>query len=388
MRRRSAVVFAGYTLLLLALCLYPFRLGPKRPFLAWEHLSSNRFYADVAANVWIYALLGALGVVTFGRNWRGFVTASSFGIALSCAVEFTQQWIPGRYSTGTDLAANSLGSVLGAAALWLTANRRADIARPAPSLSRDGALLLALWLFWQGYPFVPDVHMADLLDSYRDLRDLPWWGAGSWQDASQALAGFLMLAVAVKPRFWRAIAFAILPLQGALETQIVRPARIAAAAIAWAAVEAIGERFPQAARVAPAAVLTWLAAEELRPFHFSTQAQPLNLLPFENILDGSDAPYLPVLAKLFLYTAALWTLERCGWSLRRSLGWMGLVLLVGEWAQRWIPGRTPELTTDIALLGAGSVLLWWTRGSISGSASPDSVAQSDNLSVREPHVGD
>jgi hypothetical protein len=104
-------------------------------------------------------------------------------------------------------------------------------------------------------------------------------------------------------------------------------------------------------------LLAWLAAEELRPFQFQSSPQEFWWLPFQSWFAGAVESYYGTLfGKLFLYTAILW-LER--WS---GIQWIwalvapGAILAAGEFAQRYLPGRTPELT-DLALLAAGAVLL-------------------------------
>src|SRR5436309_1990405 len=117
-RRRTGVVFFGYAFALIGLSLYPFQMGPPHAFLPWVSITSNRDLADVVGNVWVYVLLGALAALWFDRGWRGALWATLLGITVSLGVEYMQQWIPTRFSTGTDLAANSIGAALGAIAVW------------------------------------------------------------------------------------------------------------------------------------------------------------------------------------------------------------------------------------------------------------------------------
>jgi VanZ family protein len=132
---------------------------------------------DVAANIIAYAPIGFLGVLAAMPNLRGvaaWVAAMLFGVALSSAMEILQFYLPDRIESNVDLAANLLGTALGAGAApafarWLArhgglyalrdelfhAGRQADL----------GLVMLGLWLFTQLNP-------ETLLFGTGDLRDL------------------------------------------------------------------------------------------------------------------------------------------------------------------------------------------------------------------------
>jgi hypothetical protein len=114
-------------------------------------------------------------------------------------------------------------------------------------------------------------------------------------------------------------------------------------------------------RAAAPLLLIWLALDELRPFQFHGPPRPFWWLPFESWFVGAlESYYGTFFGKLFLYTAIVWVERRSG------LRWMwapvapGAVLAAGEFAQRYLPGRTPEIT-DLVLLAAGAVLLHLTE---------------------------
>ena len=103
--------------------------------------------------------------------------------------------------------------------------------------------------------------------------------------------------------------------------------------------------------------LIWLVMDELWPFQFQGPPQPFWWLPFEGWFAGSfDAYYGILFGKLFLYTAILWAERRSGMRWIWALAAPGAILFAGELAQRYLPGRTPEIT-DLVLLAAGAVLL-------------------------------
>ena len=113
----------------------------------------------------------------------------------------------------------------------------------------------------------------------------------------------------------------------------------------------------QVSRMAAPLLLVWLAVEELRPFHFRNPPFPFSWIPFEGWFSGSPESYYGVIAaKLFLYTAIVWVLRRTGAPMLWAFLAPAIILAVGEYAQRYLPGRTPEIT-DLVLLVAGAIVL-------------------------------
>lgn len=174
----------------------------------------------------------------------------------------------------------------------------AFIATLAPLASRlrvlhsPAILLLGLWALWQAFMFLPRY--------------------GPAIDVSHELVGLLILALLATRR-----------------------------------------RFPIAAIL----LLIWLAADELRPFQFRGPAQPFWWLPFESWFAGAlESYYGTFFGKLFFYTAILWAERSSGMRWIWALVGPGAILFAGELAQRYLPGRTPEIT-DVVLLLAGAVLL-------------------------------
>jgi VanZ family protein len=110
-------------------------------------------------------------------------------------------------------------------------------------------------------------------------------------------------------------------------------------------------------RLAAPLLLVWLAVEELRPFQFQSPAGPFSWIPFEGWFRGSPESYFGIIAaKLFLYTAVIWVMRRSGARMLWAFLAPAAILAAGEFAQRYLPGRTPEIT-DLVLLAAGVILL-------------------------------
>jgi glycopeptide antibiotics resistance protein len=84
---------------------------------------------EFSANVAMFVPVGVLFLLLAGR--RRWWLALGGGIAVSCAIEFAQLFLPGRFSDVRDILANSLGTLLGvlAAVLFLARLARRMLAR-------------------------------------------------------------------------------------------------------------------------------------------------------------------------------------------------------------------------------------------------------------------
>lgn len=66
---------------------------------------------EFTANIAMFVPVGLLFLLLLGR--RRWWLALAGGVALTCAIEFTQLFLPGRFSDVRDILANSLGALLG-----------------------------------------------------------------------------------------------------------------------------------------------------------------------------------------------------------------------------------------------------------------------------------
>jgi glycopeptide antibiotics resistance protein len=77
---------------------------------------------ESSANVAMFVPIGLLFLLLLGSRywWLAFL----IGVALTCAIEFTQLFLPGRYSDPRDILMNSLGALVGVAFGLLLSPRR------------------------------------------------------------------------------------------------------------------------------------------------------------------------------------------------------------------------------------------------------------------------
>jgi VanZ family protein len=173
--------------------LEPFDFRPRAlsldAYLAQYRISSSDPY-DMPLNVLLFAPLGA-GLAGWARASgagaaRALGLALGAGIALTLLVESLQALVPQRQPTLSDLAANSLGALLGALGLigaegWLRAGAaRCALARAARlALALGGAVALALAALWLHGAVEPrnwDPGHPLLLGNER-TGERPWRGA-------------------------------------------------------------------------------------------------------------------------------------------------------------------------------------------------------------------
>jgi len=94
-------------------------------------------HVEFLANIAMFAPVGMFFVLLLGR--RRWWVAVLVGAAITCGIEFTQRFVPGRVPDWRDLVANSTGALLGALlVLVLTRAPRPRSARDtAPGSARD-----------------------------------------------------------------------------------------------------------------------------------------------------------------------------------------------------------------------------------------------------------
>jgi VanZ family protein len=132
---------------------------------------------DVVANLLAYAPLGFLAVLAFFPALRGagaLIAAGVLAMALSMSLEILQNYLPTRFASNLDVAANAAGGLIGAvfgAAFSRTLLRDAGLQALRYRLFRPGGridlglVLIGLWL-------VSQLNPGTLLFGTGDLREL------------------------------------------------------------------------------------------------------------------------------------------------------------------------------------------------------------------------
>jgi len=100
----------------------------------------------------------------------------------------------------------------------------------------------------------------------------------------------------------------------------------------------------------PPLMLLAIIGRELLPLHFTAIPQTFHWIPFQTLLEGPQAGAVVFLGKLLLYTSSLWLLDPDGQRI-----WKFAVMVAGlvgilEWVQRYLSGRTPDISDSIIVL--------------------------------------
>ena len=122
-RRILAVALAAYLVLVGWVTLNPAPPNPARNELLLQFLKivpMSYEALEFTANIGMFVPIGALVAILSRHLWIGIVV----GIALTCGIEFTQQFLPARFPDVRDLVANSLGALIGVAGVALLSRKR------------------------------------------------------------------------------------------------------------------------------------------------------------------------------------------------------------------------------------------------------------------------
>jgi VanZ family protein len=350
--------------------LYPFQFhfdrvhaSPLETLLHTWPTGISRFeWRDAGVNVLLYFPLGlAAALVAAGRVPRTIAACGAvlLGLGLSASIEMLQLFDSSRVCSLVDVACNFAGTAGGAIAallfeeqiLRITQRRRGDRG------AGGGLMLACCWAGFQLYPFIPHLGRWTLRASVSHFLTTPISPVEVYAAAAEWFAFALVLRAVSGNRnvMWLAAAMACLPLRLIIIERALAPQEVIGAALAilvWT-YPAEGTR----ARGGAIALAVAIVLRELSPFEFQGQARAMSWIPFSATLDGDRLnAALVLLRKAFEYGALVWLMRASGVAYVRA-GLAGAAgLLVLEVAQRWMPGRQPELTDSMILLLMAGVL--------------------------------
>lgn len=381
----SRIVFALTVVLIVYGSLYPFSFSrPPAPALTLDWPQGRGGMRDILLNIVLYLPAGFFLVLSIGRFGSGgrFLIALAGGCALSAAIEYIQSYDHGRSSSSIDLLMNGCGSALGALAGlriggWLLARAVMD------KINGPAVALIALWMASELYPLVPNLHWSSFVLNEQSmlrtfhahdllLTSLEW-----------LIVACLLTQVVPRPVVPLALAACTLavPLKLVLMDRTTSMSELLGAfcAIVIAAVCARSPRFSPATFVP--VMLIYLLLRELWPLHLLSQPQPFGWVPMAALIATPKQSIAVVfLQKSSVYGAAVWA-----WDPQMRRPWMrGTAIALGllglEWLQRYLPGRSPEITDSI-LVCLMTLTLWLLRPR--GSREIAVEAGSTNVRLRD-----
>ena len=324
----------------------------------WDHRG------DLLANILLYLPFGFFAAMALPSRLPAsskVLLAIIAGVLLSGGVETAQFNDAGRVTSMGDVYANAIGAALGAVAgslldrSWRWAFVGELIANPFESL------LLTMFFAYRLFPYVPVIDLHKYWHAVRPMLLTPSMPPGEFV---RYLITWLFIAALVDVLYgWRRFLF-LFPLLCGLEFAgkvVIIGAELklndllsaAAAWIIWIMLlRGLLGRFVLLA-VAFAAMV---AIERLQPFQFGVAPRAFGWVPFGSFMHGSISVDIQAFCqKFYEYGGLIWLLNRGGMGLRASTFSTAALLLATSFAERWLPGRSAEITDAVMALILGGI---------------------------------
>jgi len=330
---------------------------------AWPRGIDRFVLRDAAINLLLYFPLGTAAFLAVARRHgrlAAFHAALLITLGLSASMEMLQIYDAGRTCSLFDVCCNVSGAAAGALTALVFHPRLVRLAWRKPGRHGPAALLLAAcWASYQLYPFFPVLSRARLRASLEHLAGTASLSAVEiWASAAEWLAAALVLEAlfgGLRPR-WLLAAMACLPLRLFIAQRSVTLSEVLGAALAllfWSLLP-VRKRLPAGVFLLAAATVL----RELSPFRFAVTPHPFSWIPFAATLDSErQSATVILLRKAFEYGALVWLFRTQGVSYARAAVVVAGALAVLEAIQRYLPGRSPEITDSVVTL-LMALVLW------------------------------
>lgn len=367
-----SVALAIVVIIVLYGSLYPFvfrqpasGIGPISTLIKdWEQLPRR---CDFISNVIFYLPLGFFGVLAFSEKMRA---VSAMGLAvvvgalLSTAMELAQYYVAGRVTAASDVYSDVIGTGLGATAAALSSRHLRWQPLREIAGNRVPAFLLAVWLGYRLFPYVPTI---DLHKYWIALRPVLLNPIPTKYDLFRYTAVWLAIGVLIEALAGTRLAWLSFPLfiASVLAAKVLivgktlSAAELAGAGLAlglWLVLAAsIGAR----SRVIVIAVLfgVSIVAERLAPFQLASHGRHFGWIPFLGLMHGSlELNIMSFLEKAFLYGSLIWLLGKAGLRLWASTLLVAIMLFATSWVETYLPGRSAEITDALIALLMGVII--------------------------------
>jgi VanZ family protein len=320
---------------------------------------------DALGNIALFFPLGVVigaGARSFGGAILGWMAASVY----AAIIQYVQFWFPSRVPSGSDMVFNILGcavgTLLGAFLRSVLSQREGEPRNGSQSKVWIPLTLVLLWVIYRWFPLVPTLDVQNVKNALKPLlRDRTWSVTATAHDIVAWLLWFRLCRYAFRDALplIACIAFAcfIVSLEPLfyLNTLSVNTLFGLVGACLISFLFWRGERSLTALlALSGAVILTW----SVLPLDLDAPPRAFGWLPLSGLLQGSLVVNVAALIeKLFLYGAWVYLALYRGWP-RMAVGVAAtLTLFASEWAQRWSPQRTPEVTDPLLAFMCWFVLL-------------------------------
>jgi len=366
--RRNHRIAVGLLLSLIVYgSLYPLTWNFAQPqdFIYWGPLG----LVDVVENVILFLPLGWLLAWQYhgqGRPRAGFVTWFPIALIVAGILQWLQKYLP-RTPALSDIAFNMLGFTAGWLAGIISASSLDRLSRRHLNLhsaDRFALVMVVLWVAAELFPFIPTLDRSSVVDNVKSL-----WQQDLWQPRRMLLhmavtvIGLEALAQLVRSvaaeRLARPLAaIATLATLGGKFVVINQAPGlpvvlgIAAGAAVWQGIDRTEERTRLRTLLAIASAAYLLHA--IWPLQWNDRPSAMHWLPFASSLSGSIESVVSTVAfECLCFGAIIWSAVRNGGSLGGMTVTVAILAFACEFAQRYLPGRTAEITSVLLALGMG-----------------------------------
>lgn len=346
--------------------LFPFHYQAHTPSWAdgWALLrpEARHSRSDLLGNLLLFVPYGLLLATPMPRQRRLLTLLG--GAVLALGLQYLQFWFPDRDPSGTDAVLNLVGIATGLVAGLLGAPllrrwRPGDL--PRPQFVLVSSLLMALWLLYRWFPLVPTLDLQNLKNG---IKPLIHWRETGVVDVLRNLAGWLVFLRLARYSWlqrwgaWRlaALCVAVLAIEPLFLNNALSPANAVGLMVALG-VSPLLRSGPRTLMVITGVLALSITVAALQPFSFRWLGGFL-WIPFAGSLGGDPiAAIPPLMEKFYLYGSLVFFVRYLGASHRLTMVTLGAFLLALELVQQAVPGRTPEITDPLLVLG----MAWLVR---------------------------
>lgn len=343
--------------------LYPFRFViPDIGDIDVAEIFSANSLGDATANVLAFGLIGVLARLAGGKDQRQTRLLVALAIALSAFAQFFQIFVPGRYPGLLDILMNLVGLTLGfglAPAVATFLRRRADF---RIEICGPVALLTALFLVGQLFPFFPALRLSGFKRNYWSMatvaEDVNWVAI-----AEYAVYWFVLVALfSPLARSRRMTALILLSPIGLFAARFLIIDNVAnvwqliGGCLGGCAVLLL-QRSRHILSLAIILTATLIICEGLFPF--TPRANPVQffLAPFEGVSGGVFREGFPrIILKAYLYGSLIYLLWQVGFRKGPSTVAVTTLLLLIEIFQTYYASGSPELGGPLLAILSALVL--------------------------------
>lgn len=370
-RKQFAVAAVIVTAVIVYGSLYPFTFRPAvdgiRPALhtlleSWADMPISR--SDLIANVLLYMPFGFFAVLALSRG-AGIagrvVSITLMGAVLSISMELAQYYDADRVTNASDVYTNSFGALLGAIGGRLVGGGFRWPLLSQIAAARIPILILVAWIGYRLYPYVPTI---DLHKYWSALKPVILYPSLTAYDLFRYTAIWLTTSALIEAIVGTRRSWVLFPLfvgcvlvgKVMVVDTSLSMAEVSGAALAIFGTGLLAFNASVRAIVIALAFCSYVVADRLEPFQFGAIARPFVWTPFLGFMSGDlRIDILSFLEKFFLYGGAIWLLTRIGLRLGTATLLTAAALFATSQAERFLPGRSAEVTDAIMALIIGAI---------------------------------